>query len=135
MRAIHSSTTAPQRNRKSDDDTPVGFENFLNKPPKKDDSAKTSSKPETQAKETPGKSAEGDKNVEENKSEEADKGPEPDNNKGGNKGSTGGLKGSKKDNKSDSSSSTPSASDVLSWAIYGLVGYEVYNLMQPEKNQ
>ncbi|KAJ2891600.1 AAA ATPase afg3, partial [Coemansia aciculifera] len=37
--------------------------------------------------------------------------------------------------KDEGGSTNPSASDVLSWAIYGLVGYEMYSLMQPEKNQ
>ncbi|KAJ2890926.1 AAA ATPase afg3, partial [Coemansia aciculifera] len=68
-----------------------------------------------------------------NKSEESSKGPEPDTKGSGSKSSGGGgKKGSKKD---EGGSTNPSASDVLSWAIYGLVGYEMYSLMQPEKNQ
>ncbi|KAJ2053852.1 AAA ATPase afg3 [Coemansia sp. S16] len=133
IRAIHSSAIAPERNRNrksdGDGDVPVGFENFLKKSPKKDDSAKASPKPEAKPEETPNKSEEG------NKSEEPDKGPEPDKKEDSDKSSLSGKKDSKKDGKSDSNSGNPSASDVLSWAIYGLVGYEVFSLMQPEKNQ
>ncbi|KAJ2040694.1 hypothetical protein H4S04_007854, partial [Coemansia sp. S16] len=60
IRAIHSSAIAPERNRnrKSDGDVPVGFENFLKKSPKRDDSAKASPKPEAKPEETPNKSEE-----------------------------------------------------------------------------
>ncbi|KAJ2870962.1 AAA ATPase afg3, partial [Coemansia aciculifera] len=131
IRAIHSSTKVSERNRnrKNDDDVPVGFENFLKKSPKKDDSAKASPKPAAKPEETPNKSEEG------NKSEEPNKGPEPDKNEDGDRSSLSGKKESKKDGKNENNSSNPSASDVLSWAIYGLVGYEVFSLMQPEKNQ
>ncbi|KAJ2751120.1 AAA ATPase afg3 [Coemansia pectinata] len=131
IRAIHSSTKVSERNRnrKNDDDVPVGFENFLKKSPKKEDSAKASPKPAAKPEETPNKSEEG------NKSEEPNKGPEPDKNEGGERSSLSGKKESKKDGKNENNSSNPSASDVLSWAIYGLVGYEVFSLMQPEKNQ
>ncbi|KAJ2621773.1 AAA ATPase afg3, partial [Coemansia sp. RSA 1694] len=135
MRAIHSSAKTSELNRKNegnkDDDVPVGFENFLKKSPKKDGNATTTSSPKPAAEEKPGKDEDG------SKSEDLNKGPEPDKKEDGDKspGSGGEKKGSKKDSKSDSSSSGPSASDVLSWAIYGLVGYEVFSLMQPEKNQ
>ncbi|KAJ2743031.1 AAA ATPase afg3 [Coemansia sp. BCRC 34301] len=128
VRAIHSSTKVSELNRKSKDskdEVPVGFENFLKKSLKKDGDATgaASSKPTSMTEDKPGKNEDGDKNGEPNK------GPEPD------KKNDGGKKGSKKDGKRDDSSSNLSPSDMLSWAVYGLIGYEVFSLMQPEKNQ
>ncbi|KAJ2883148.1 hypothetical protein IWW38_005582, partial [Coemansia aciculifera] len=113
VRSIHSSAKVLElKDRKEDgksDDVPVGFENFLNKSPKKDGgndkTAAPSSKPETTTENKPSEDENG------NKSEESSKGPEPDTKGSGSKSSGGGeKKGSKKD---EGGSTNPSASDVL----------------------
>ncbi|KAJ1999039.1 AAA ATPase afg3, partial [Coemansia thaxteri] len=146
VRAIHSSAKVSEHDRKNKDDSevPVGFENFLNKPTKKwrsDTGAKTADaeKPEPNADgKPPSKNEEGKEpsKEEESNGKSAEPNKDDDGSKSSGSSSGGGeKKGGKKDDKDENPFSSIGGKDVLSWTIYTMVGYELFTLMQPEKNQ
>ncbi|KAI7834375.1 P-loop containing nucleoside triphosphate hydrolase protein [Kickxella alabastrina] len=127
MRSIHTSVRLSNSERdKRDDDVPAGFENFIDKSPKKWRSY--DEKDVKDAKESPKEQKtiedEPDKKQQEQKSE-----------KEGSSGSSGGRRPPKKDQKDEDFFGMPNSDNWVSWVVGGLITYQLYSMTKGSDNR
>ncbi|KAJ1886338.1 AAA ATPase afg3, partial [Kickxella alabastrina] len=142
MRSIHTSVRLSNSERdKRDDDVPAGFENFIDKSPKKWRSYVDAEKQQQQkqldnqpqkdvkdAKESPKEQKtiedESDKKQQEQKSE-----------KEGSSGGSGGKRPPKKDQKDEDFFGMPNSDNWVSWVVGGLITYQLYSMTKGSDNR
>ncbi|KAJ1886322.1 AAA ATPase afg3, partial [Kickxella alabastrina] len=145
MRSIHTSVRLSNSERdKRDDDVPAGFENFIDKSPKKwrsyvdaekqqqqkqlDNQPQQDEKDVKDAKESPKEQKttedESDKKQQEQKSE-----------KESSSGGSGGKRPPKKDQKDEDFFGMPNSDNWVSWVVGGLITYQLYSMTKGSDNR
>ncbi|KAJ1823909.1 AAA ATPase afg3, partial [Coemansia sp. RSA 2703] len=124
---------------KKKDDVPVGFENFFNKAPKKwrSDGEAQKRDPDHQDKHDQKQSQPShSNNSSENKgAQESDPKQNKSDSKDGSSQSSGSKRGDKKESKSDDFLGMPNSDNWLTWAIGGMLMYQVFSMSKGDENR
>ncbi|KAJ1723890.1 AAA ATPase afg3 [Coemansia erecta] len=141
LRSIHTSIRLSSINNedggdKKKNDVPAGFENFFNKAPKKwrsDGEAQKRDKDHQDKQEQEQKQGQPPNSSNENKDPQEN---DPKQQKSESKdGSSGNKRGDKKESKSDDFLGMPNSDNWLTWAIGGLLTYQMFSMSQGEESR
>ncbi|KAJ2786279.1 AAA ATPase afg3 [Coemansia interrupta] len=138
MRSIHTSIKLSSSNNedggdKKKNDIPAGFENFFNKAPKKWRSDGEAQKQDKHHQDKPEqKQGQPSNSNNENKDSQEN---DPKQQKGESKDGSGKKRGNKKESKSDDFLGMPNSDNWLTWAIGGLLTYQMFSMSQGEENR
>ncbi|KAJ1938653.1 AAA ATPase afg3, partial [Kickxella alabastrina] len=145
MRSIHTSVRLSNSERdKRDDNVPAGFENFIDKSPKKWRSYVDAEKQQQQKQldNQPPKDEKDVKDAKESPKEQKTIEDEPDkkqqeqkSEKEGSSGSSGGRRPPKKDQKDEDFFGMPNSDNWVSWVVGGLITYQLYSMTKGSDNR